>query len=952
LSNLETRPFLVTTTTTILIVRISDLLRHGAPPPLVKVWAELATELTEIQEKAAEAGALDGKSNLLVVAPTSSGKTLVGEFAATSSAYKTRRHGIFLVPFRALADEHFANFRSRYGDLLSVVISTSDWTEYDDDIRSGNFGLAVMTYEKFVSLLVDHPQLLDRCSVLVVDEVQLLGDRARGSTLEMLLTQVLLRELRPQLIGLSASLDRLNRLDDWLQAALVISNERPVPLRETVLAPRQGLLLGTDDSEEQVIAGNVDRDDAVAGLVSGLVADGKQVLLFRSSIANTQKTAERLKRHLPAKGVPPTTLALLDDLEPSEAVESLRRALASGVGFHNADLTAPERRAVEQAFRSGDARVLVATTTLAMGVNLPTDVVVIGDYKRWFFNRGSFDFEEISVAEYKNATGRAGRLGQRSAGEAILVADKDVERRQLLDFYCRGEVEPVESQLARQDFDDVVFNVVAGGLASDVDGLVEFISATFAYLTFYETSGGRASVKEGVERAVAACRESGLIREEDGQLLPTRSALVFARFGVPLATAARLVELADRLVDGAIAKEELLFEVSACDGVFGGRPYSEWDKLRRQPKDPRPTAGLVPSAFSADSPLRVLLGKGQLDEAEARVILRTACLLEWLDGGDEAELARRYKGCPSSRLRGMGKTAAWLLEALEQVIEIRGAAGDEIETVSALALECRYGVPVALAPLAQLNATGVGRVALLGLYAGDGGRQLYEPDVLLNADAEEFEGLLTPAELAQLRAAIVAERGETLRRRRNGHIERAEQAALDAQVVDDLYRLGGAALEQAVVDALDAVGVGATRNVRQSSAEEDLRISHNEGTIVVSVTASKSHGKRVAWNKAREVLSTGVGLNPLSYVCIARPGFHSLAERQAHEIAREQGARRLLLVPIDVLAEAIVRIREGRLDSTLFVDLLAQSGGLLRFRDLPTIETATVESTQGASAEL
>lgn len=79
-------------------------MRQGAPPPLVKVWAELATELTEIQEKPVEAGALNGKSNLLVIAPTSSGKTLVGEFA----------------------DEHFANFRARYGDLLSVVISTSD----------------------------------------------------------------------------------------------------------------------------------------------------------------------------------------------------------------------------------------------------------------------------------------------------------------------------------------------------------------------------------------------------------------------------------------------------------------------------------------------------------------------------------------------------------------------------------------------------------------------------------------------------------------------------------------------------------------------------------------------------------------------------------------------------------------------------------------------------------
>jgi helicase len=88
----------------------------------------------------------DGKSNLLVVGPTSSGKMLVGEMAAPSSSYRTRRHGIFLVHYRALADEHYANFRARYGDLLNVVISTGDWAEFDDDVRSGNFGLAVLTY--------------------------------------------------------------------------------------------------------------------------------------------------------------------------------------------------------------------------------------------------------------------------------------------------------------------------------------------------------------------------------------------------------------------------------------------------------------------------------------------------------------------------------------------------------------------------------------------------------------------------------------------------------------------------------------------------------------------------------------------------------------------------------------------------------------------------------------
>jgi hypothetical protein len=110
------------------------------------------------------------------------------------------------------------------------------------------------------------------------------------------------------------------------------------------------------------------------------------------------------------------------------------------------------------------------------------------------------------------------------------------------------------------------------------------------------------------------------------------------------------------------------------------------------------------------------------------------------------------------------------------------------------------------------------------------------------------------------------------------------------------------------------------------------------------VTASQDQGKRISWSKAREVLGTGAGMNPINYVCIARPGFHSLAERKAEEIAREEGGRRLLLMPIDVLAEAVVRVREEELEPAALADLLARSKGQLTVRDLPEGMRAAVEA--------
>src|SRR5215469_6309320 len=102
-------------------MRIDDL---DVPPELMAAWARELQELTPAQESAVRAGVLAGDGNLLIVAPTTSGKSLIGEMAATKVAYGGQRHAILAVPMRSLADEHYLRMRERYHDLLNVVIST------------------------------------------------------------------------------------------------------------------------------------------------------------------------------------------------------------------------------------------------------------------------------------------------------------------------------------------------------------------------------------------------------------------------------------------------------------------------------------------------------------------------------------------------------------------------------------------------------------------------------------------------------------------------------------------------------------------------------------------------------------------------------------------------------------------------------------------------------------
>lgn len=921
------------------MLTVADLVSLGAPAELVEVWNKHVSTLTDVQERAVRAGALDGKTNLLVIAPTSSGKTFVGEVAAASSAFTKRKHAIFIVPFRALADEHYDIFRERYSDLLAVVISTSDWTEFDADIRSGSFNLAVMTYEKLKIFLTQQPDLIGRCTALVVDEVQSLSDGQRGANLEILLTQVIRAENSPQLVALSASLDDVNRLDTWLQATLVSSAERPIPLIQSVCGPSGTAIELRDGATNQIqllSSPQPDRGALIIALAAQFVAESKQVIIFRSTVRKVIETAQRLRDRLPATGLTQPLNERLNALEDSDAINDLRLGLTSGVGFHNADLTHPERSLVEHAFRSGEARVLVATTTLSMGVNLPSDVVIVGDSTRYSPARGGWQVRNISVSEYRNASGRAGRLGQRSAGYSVLAADNIIEQRQLVNAYLFGHVEPVESQIPKRPLADVIFDIICAQVADSESGIADFIAATFAYLTFYDQVGGFAAVRDSVADAVRQCVGSGLVVQDGQRLYPTQLARVLGGAGLSLASAGRLASVVERAKTIQPSTEDLIFEVASCAEV-GDRP---WLQRRRNIEiDPRPRHAPDGSACPPGSVLAGTLAKPTITLDEAKALVRAKCLLDWMSGKSQRTISGDFRGmgAAAARVRDLGKNAAWLLDTLTETARMADASFALQQEISRIALEARYGLPAALAPLARLRVSGISREQLLSLYRTGQDKRLHEPDTIVDAPDEAFKGILTPLQVMRLRQAIIADIQESLRRKRTGHLARAEQASLTRTLIDNLYSTKGGGLEQAVTDAMNHVGLSAARVLRQPHGEEDIRIAHAEGTVIISVTATQDDARPVKWNKAKEILGAGAGLNPINYVCAGRPSFEVLAVRSADNIAREIGTRSILLIPMPVLAEAIVQIAEGRMSVQQFSELLAHGRGNLTIDNLPDL---------------
>ncbi|MDP2967097.1 MAG: DEAD/DEAH box helicase, partial [bacterium] len=172
-------------------MKIVKLKNYGIPSYIVNIWEKhYSPYLLPVQEEAVRnygilsCGGNENNKNLLVIAPTSSGKTFIGEMAAIAQVIHLQKI-IYLVPLRALADEKYRHFKNLYRDCgIDIVISTRDRKEDDHHIISGDYDVAVMAYEKFDYFCLKCPQFLDIVSLVIIDEMQLINDSKWGPLLE------------------------------------------------------------------------------------------------------------------------------------------------------------------------------------------------------------------------------------------------------------------------------------------------------------------------------------------------------------------------------------------------------------------------------------------------------------------------------------------------------------------------------------------------------------------------------------------------------------------------------------------------------------------------------------------------------------------------------------------------------------------------------------------------
>jgi len=629
---------------------IADLSQFGLPHELLAEWGALFKEgLNDLQLSAVnEYRILNGES-LLVIAPTSSGKTFIGEMASARALVEGNK-AVFLLPYRALVNEKYEQFSQLYGDRLGyrIIRCTGDYQDQNEDFIKGKYDIALLTYEMFLNLSISLPFVLNTIGLVVLDEAQFITDPLRGITVELLLTSLILarqREVTPQLLILSAVIGDSNIFETWLGCTKLVTTDRPVPLIEGVL-DRNGTFKYIDElgdmKQEQVLSpreivvrkAKPQAQDVIVPLVRALVANGEKVIVFRNKKGNAEGCAEYLAVELNLE--PATdTISQLPTQDTSSTSSRLRKSLSGGVAFHDTNLNRGERSVIERAFRDPNSkvRVLAATTTLAAGLNTPASTVILAEQE--FVGE---DGRQFTVAEYKNMAGRAGRVGFNEQGKAIILADGGYDPEVLLQKYVVGKLDNLTSSFNLDALDTWIIRLLVQVKGVSKSDLVGLLANTYGgYVANRANPDWAKEMQIQINGLYDRMLALGLIEEEGEIVHLTLLGKACGESVLSFLSAMRLVELLKNYHTQVLTAENFMALVQALP-----ESDKQYTPMMRKGRSEAARPGEAVSKFGVEI-VRLLQRFTQGDEFTYFARCKRACILfDWIRGVSIEEIERRY----------------------------------------------------------------------------------------------------------------------------------------------------------------------------------------------------------------------------------------------------------------------------------------------------------------------
>ncbi len=413
--------------------------------------------------------------SVVVSAPTGSGKTLIAEYAI-DMAIKSRQVAVYTAPIKALSNQKYVDFCKEYGsDKIGIMTG--------DVVINPTAQVLIMTTEVYRNMVLTQDSFVEHVKFLIVDEVHFINDRERGTVWE---ESLIFSPDNVRFLCLSATIPNGREFADWIESIhshevkVIEHHHRPVPLEHLFydlgagLTDFEGLRRAVQEKKfsnyENVVArarrgkgrqrkrgrGREKKEITAPrheDLVRELVRQGNvPCLYFVFSRARTEKMAKQLARKMDLLTASERAESskivrrLLEGVDKQiyelESMQGLRHALSRGIAFHHAGILPKQKELVEKLFAAGLVKVLYATETFAVGINMPAKVVCFNSLRKF----DGISHRYLKTKEYYQLAGRAGRRGIDTKGYAIAVVDRRGLELGRMKRLTMGDDEPLQSQ--------------------------------------------------------------------------------------------------------------------------------------------------------------------------------------------------------------------------------------------------------------------------------------------------------------------------------------------------------------------------------------------------------------------------------------------------------------------------------------------------------------------------
>ncbi|ETN46287.1 uncharacterized protein HMPREF1541_00471 [Cyphellophora europaea CBS 101466] len=508
--------------------------RYGLPAALVDNFERLGVNAIYPWQSSCllGKGLLDGTQNLIYTAPTGGGKSLVADVLMLKKLVtEPDKKAILVLPYVALVQEKLKWLRA----LVDNVERHSD-ADDDDGSRFAqrsktiqvmgflggsrakltwpDFDIAVCTIEKanaLVNSAIEEGRI-HQLGIVVLDELHMVDDEGRGYIMELMATKLLTLQSGIQIIGMSATLSNPEVLAEWLHAKFYVSRYRPIPIEEHLVyensiyrnantkdffrtaSQLSGRSSGSNSASTQKPAEPCHKIshslhpelenpllNAVVALAIDTASQGHGALVFCSSRMGVERVATLIAQAMPLSMLSTDACEQRSDIMaalqtlPNGYEATFNQTVPAGVGFHHAGLTVEERDTVADAYDKGLLKVMVATCSLAAGINLPARRVIL--------HGARMGRDLVGPAMLRQMRGRAGRKGKDEIGETYLCCAKtDLEAvAELLE----AEMPPVTSCLTpeKRGLKRAVLEVIATRLANSKESLEDYLRSSLLWQT-------------------------------------------------------------------------------------------------------------------------------------------------------------------------------------------------------------------------------------------------------------------------------------------------------------------------------------------------------------------------------------------------------------------------------------------------------------------------------------